>query len=368
MRRGRLLLGIMAGIVTVATAIPAASAPELQLPRMSLREKVGQLVMFGVAGRSLTSEERDVIERQHFGAVILFDQNYSDRAQLERLTAQIQTAARRGSTLRAGALIAVDQEGGVVKRFEDMPPRYSAPEMGRIGKSSVAYDQGRATGGALRRSGVNVDLAPVADLDLPPEHVMRSRSFGRNENKVARLSRAFGRGLQSRRVAAASKHFPGFGGASVNSDFGRAYIRRSKWQLHHVDSVPFHAAVDGGIRMIMLSHGMYLNDGGRVPASVSRYIATRRLRDEFGFTGVAISDALEPVAWRYDGDVARACKATIWAGVDVALITGNVHRARACARSIRNAVGSGGISERRIDEAVTRVLQLKAWLGLYDAP
>ncbi|MGH2805728.1 MAG: glycoside hydrolase family 3 protein [Actinomycetota bacterium] len=366
MRRPRTLLGIIAGAMTVATALPASSAAEQQVPRMSLREKVGQLVMFGVEGRSLTAEERDVIARQHLGAVILFDHNYSNRTQLARLTDQIQAAARRGSSLRAGALIAVDQEGGVVKRFDDMPPRYSAPEMGRIGRTSVAYDQGRATGGALRRAGVNIDLAPVGDLDLPPEHVMRSRSFGPGENKVARLARAFGRGLQSRRVAAATKHFPGFGGASVNSDYGRAYIRRSKWQLHHVDAVPFHAAVEGGIRMIMLSHGMYLNDGGRIPASVSYYIATTRLRDEFAFTGVAISDALEPVAWRFDGDVDRACKATIKAGVDIALITGNVYRARACARSVRTAVREGKLPERRIDQAVARVLALKEWLGLYE--
>jgi beta-N-acetylhexosaminidase len=120
--------------------------------------------------------------------------------------------------------------------------------------------------------------------------------------------------------------------------------------------------------MIMLSHGMYVNDGGRVPASVSWYIATERLRREFDFTGVAISDALEPVAWYFDGDVARTCKATIKAGVDIALITGTVQRARGCARSIREAVRNGAIPERRIDQAVTRVLELKAWLGLYDAP
>ncbi|MDQ3940827.1 MAG: glycoside hydrolase family 3 protein, partial [Actinomycetota bacterium] len=307
-----------------------------------------------------------IIRRQHFGAVILFAHNYDNRSQLETLATQIQRAARRGSSLSIGALVAADQEGGVVKRFPDMPPRYSAPQMGEIGRSSLAFDQGRATGRALRAAGVNVDLAPVADLDLPPAHVMRSRSFGSRPRRVARLARAFGRGLQRRRVAAAVKHFPGFGGASVNSDDGRAYVRRTRWQLHHVDAVPFHSAIDAGVRMVMLSHGMYLNDGGRRPASVNHYIATKRLRREFGFTRVAISDALEPVAWRFGGSVRRACKATINAGVDIALITGDVRAARGCARRIRFAVRNGVISVRRLDEAVARVLELKRWLGVFD--
>jgi len=333
---------------------------------LSLREKVGQLVMFSVAGHRLTSAERDAIKQAHLGGVILFSKNYDDRAQLEVLTDQIQGAARRGNSLRAGALISVDQEGGVVKRFPDMPPRYSHPQLGDINRKSLAFDQGRATGWALRSRGVNVDLAPVADLDLPPSHVMRARSFGRNRYRVARLANAFARGLQSRRVVAVAKHFPGFGGATINSDFGRAYIYRSKRQLRAIDAVPFRRAIAGGIRMIMVSHGMYVNDGGRRPASMSRYIATERLRREFGFTGVAISDALESVDWRFGGNTSKACKETIRAGVDIALIVGGAGAARDCARRIRYGVLRGDISTERLDRAVGRVLELKEWMGLYD--
>ena len=322
--------------------------------------------MSSIGGTTLSTGERDAIEAGHLGGFILFSDNYADRSQLQRLTAQIQRAARRGSSVGLGALISVDQEGGVVKRFPDMPPDYSAPRMGEIGRKTLAYKQGRATGRALRRAGVNINLAPVADLDLPPEHVMRSRSFGSNPYRVARLVQAFGRGLQSATVGATLKHFPGLGGATQNSDFGRSYVYRSRRELRRVDAVPFHRAIDRGIRLVMLSHAMYVKDGGRRPASVNRYIATRRLRREFDFQGVAISDALEPVSWRFDGSVPKACAATIRAGVDIALITGNVYAARTCARSIRDAVNSGRIPERRIDHAVARVLELKAWLGLVD--
>ena len=366
MRGGRILLiaGVIVGLASASS--PSLSAPSApSAPRLSLREKAGQLVMFGVRGYALSAQEKVAIAKNRLGAVTLFSSNYRDRAQLKRLTRQIQRAARQSNRSSMGAIVATDQEGGVVKRFPDMPPYHSPPEMGRNGHTAFAYREGRRTGRALGASGVNVDLAPVADLDLPPEHVMRDRSFGSRPRPVARLASAFARGLQTRRVAATIKHFPGFGGANVNSDDDRAFIERSKWQLHHIDAFPFHQAIDDGARLVMLSHGMYVHDGGRQPASMSHYVATKRLRREFAFTGVAVSDALNEVSWRFGGDIAKTCVATIRAGVDLALITGDVVQARVCALAIRNAVRRGSISRVRIDEAVARVIELKRWLGVY---
>ena len=348
------------------SAVPALSSVPNTIEQMTLREKVGQLVMFSVSGLSLSTAERDAIRSDDLGGVILFSKNYQNRTQLAALTQQIQGAALAATPHRIGALISVDQEGGIVKRFPDMAPWYSAPQMGASGDPGLAFDQGRLTGRDLIAAGVNVDFAPVADLDLPPEHVMRSRSFGSKPTRVGRYVSAFARGLQRKRVAATVKHFPGLGGATVNSDEGRAYVYRSRWKLHHVDALPFQKAVDDGAKMMMLSHAMYLKDGGDKPASLNRYIATKRLRREFGFTGVAISDALEPVSWYFGGDTSRACRATIWAGVDIALITGDAEAAKRCAAKIRAAVRSEAISKDRLNSAVERVLRLKAWLGIYE--
>ena len=354
-------------IASVSLAPPASSKPIAEIvARMSLREKVGQLVMYSVYGENLSSVDRGLIRRNHFGAVILFGHNYRDRAQLHRLTNQIQRAARNGNRPGIGALIAADQEGGNVKRFPDMPPYHSAREMGANASSSLAFNQGRATGRAMRSAGVNVNLAPVADLDLPPQHVMRSRSFGSHKRKVGRLVTQFARGLQARRTAAAVKHFPGLGGAEGHSDYERAVVRRTKWKLHNIDAYPFHKAIAGGARVIMLSHAIYPRDGGSRPASVNRYIATTRLRKEFNFTGVAMSDALGEVTRSFGGSTPRACKASIRAGVDIALLTHNGHMAARCAGAIRKAVHDGSITRRRIDRAVTRVLVLKRWLGVLD--
>lgn len=362
MRSARYVSATVALTVSFAAA-PAFSQAQDALETMTLREKAGQLVMFSVNGLSLSATERELIRRHHLGGVILFSKNYDDREQVAALNRAIQKAVRAGSS-GIGALISVDQEGGVVKRFPDMAPWHSAPEIGASEDDSLALREGRSTGRALSSVGVNVDLAPVADLDLPPEHVMRSRSFGSSPRRVGNLVRDFARGLQRNRVVAAAKHFPGLGGATVNSDFGRAYVYRNKWKLHNIDVAPFARAVAGGIRMLMVSHGIYVKDGGKRPASINRYIAVRRLRKEVGFTGVAISDALEAIAWRFGGETARACRATVWAGVDIALITGDVHAARSCASEIVAAVKAGTIPRRRLDAAVLRVLQLKRWLGL----
>ncbi|MDQ3963337.1 MAG: hypothetical protein M3277_05405 [Actinomycetota bacterium] len=361
-RRG--LAGGVVALLTLSLApLPSMAGPD-RSTGLTRAEKIGQLVMFSVDGTSLSKRQRTVMKRLHLGAVILFRDNYANRTQLARLTAQIQRAARNGNSLGIGALISVDQEGGVVKRFPDMPPRHSAPEMRTIGKATVAFDQGRATARALRSVGVNIDLAPVADLDLPPEHIMRERSFGAEPDPAARLVRAFARGLQSRRVAATLKHFPGLGGATVNSDFGKAYVRRSRWRLRNIDAVPFERAIEGGAKLVMLSHGIYTRDGGPRPASLNFKIATERLREGFAFDGVAITDALEPIAWWFGGQTAKACPATIKAGVDIALITGNVDAARACVAAILGAVRSGAITRARLDRAVERVLALKEWLGV----
>lgn len=360
----RAALGLLAALLIVPAG-PASAKVTETIEAMSLREKVGQLVMFSISGTGLTSGERDMMKRKHLGAVILFARNYSDRSQLKALTRQIRRAARAGNRHGIGALIGVDQEGGVVKRFPDMPPYRSAPEIGRTGSKSVATEAGKATGRELAESGVNVNFAPVADLDIGPNHVMRDRAFGNRRYPVAKLVNAFARGMQAKKVAAGVKHFPGLGGASANTDDRRAEVRRSRRRLREVDEIPFKRAIDGGARIVMMSHAIYTAIGDR-PGSLSYSLATKRLRGALGFRGVTVSDALEPVSWWYGGDVAKACKGAMKAGVDLLLLSGGVGSAASCAAKVRKAVKSKSISEARLNRAVRRVLKLKRWVGAFD--
>ncbi|MEA2498756.1 MAG: beta-N-acetylhexosaminidase, partial [Actinomycetota bacterium] len=149
MRNGWKVAASALGLIVAAGAAPALSSVNDASQNLSLREKAGQLVMFAPRGAYLSSTEKDLIRRNHLGGVIIFSGNYQNRSQLETLTRQIQRAARSGNQFKIGALISVDQEGGIVKRFPDMPPDYSAPEIGAAEGTWLAWDQGRDTGRAL---------------------------------------------------------------------------------------------------------------------------------------------------------------------------------------------------------------------------
>jgi len=336
--------------------------------RMTLAEKVGQLVMIRVHDQQLSSAEYTLIARNHIGGVILFGDNYSSRAQLRALTARLQEAGRAGNAFGVGMLISADQEGGGVKRFPDLPPTLSAPAIGKTGSASVAYDQGSRTGGALRSVGVNMDLAPVVDLNEGPNHIMEKRSFGSSPTSVGRLSTQFMRGMQAYRVAATLKHFPGLGAATINSDNGMAWVYRYANTIEGYDLVPFDTAMSAGAKAVMVSHGIYVNAWGRVPASVNPSIATTLLRSREGFRGVSISDSLDAIAWRYGGSTSRACVESIKAGVDIALVTGGSSTGRECVGAIHAAAVSGYIPLARINEAAARVLSLKIWLRVWTPP
>jgi beta-N-acetylhexosaminidase len=369
--RTRRRLSLTVSVILSAAALSTLSARgqisqvEYAVSKMTLAEKVGQLVMIRVHGTSLSSTEYALIANEHLGGVILFGDNYSDRSQLRALTARLQKAGRAGNGFGIGMLVSADQEGGAVKRFPDLPPTRSAPAMGRIGSSSIAYDQGSRTGAALHAVGVNMDLAPVLDLSEGPRYIMRSRSFGSSPSRVGRLSSAFMRGVQRYRVAATLKHFPGLGAATINSDNGAAYVYLSSTTIKRSDLVPFDAAIERGATAVMVGHGIYRNAWGRVPGSVNPSIARGLLRTRAGFTGVAISDSLNAIAWRYRGLTSRACVETIKAGVDVALVTGGSSTSRGCADAIYAAAAKGYIPPWRVNEAVRRVLVLKQWLGVW---
>ncbi|MCB0877611.1 MAG: hypothetical protein KDC46_01330 [Thermoleophilia bacterium] len=345
---------------------PATAVASAALDELSLVDRAGQVVMTslpGERGAVLTSRTRRQLARLRPGGVIVFGENYRSRAQLTRLLRSAQAAARAGSAGSFDMLVSIDQEGGVVKRIPTAPPFNSHPRLGALDRVDVTKRQAAATAVALRRLGITMDLAPVADLDEGPRRVMRERSFGRSSFLVSRHVAAFVRGLQSSSVAAAVKHFPGFGGASVNSDDALATITRTRTQLAF-DLRPFQAAVAAGTESVMVSHGVYRWIDRRRPASTSPAVY-RMLRRDLGFDGVAITDSLHADGF---GAAARTsvpvgCVQVIRAGADIALLTGSLTDALRCRAQLVAAVRDGRLSRARLDEAAVRVLRLKVHLG-----
>jgi beta-N-acetylhexosaminidase len=257
-------------------------------------------------------------------------------------------------------LVMTDQEGGLVKRL-DGAPTASARQMGVRG-AAFAAGQGRRTADNLRDVGVNVDLAPVLDVGRPGGVIAETeRSFGSSAARVSATAIPFAKALRAGGVAAAGKHFPGFGAATENTDFSVERIGLSKRELRAVDERPFAAFAAAGGEMVMLSTAIYpaFDDA---PAAFSRSVATGELRNRLGFEGVTITDALETPAVAHFGGTAKVAVAAARAGSDL-LLFARLGPAERAWRALVAKLRGGGLDRSEFESAVERVLDLRAALG-----
>ncbi|MBX5443339.1 MAG: beta-N-acetylhexosaminidase, partial [Solirubrobacteraceae bacterium] len=223
---------------------------------------------------------------------------------------------------------------------------------------------GAATGRALRRAGVNVDLAPVADVARPGAALARERrTFGSDPQRVGALAGAFVRGLRAGGVAATAKHFPGMGAAPVNTDDAVVRIDASADELRARDEPPFRAAIAAGAELVMLANAVYPALDPDRPASLSRAIATGELRGRLGFRGVTITDDLEAGALAPFGGPARVAELGVRAGVDLLLFAGSYAATERAAAGLERAVAAGRLTRDDLAEGARRVLALRARLA-----
>jgi beta-N-acetylhexosaminidase len=279
---------------------------------------LGQRIMVGVSGTSADSALMSQVRNGQIGAVILFAANIVSRNQLKGLIGALQRAAHQGGN--PPLLIAVDQEGGQVKRLPGGPPDLSPPQIAATGSTSVAAGEGRATGHYLKALGINMDLAPVSDVPTFTGAFIwqQGRAFSFNPRAVARYAPAFALGLQSQRIAATAKHFPGVGSAPVDTDFRLDELHPTAAQLQGA-LMPYQAAIRLGLDAVMLSTaGFKAYDPSGAPAALSRPIAQGLLRGRLGFRGVTITDALGTPTGH---DEITAGRLAARAGADILLFT-----------------------------------------------
>jgi beta-N-acetylhexosaminidase len=332
------------------TPVSVESGGAADRPATPLSRQVGRLIVLRFHGTRVPAHVRRALRAGRASGAILFHDNVSSAAQLRALTGDLRRAGGPGT------LVAVDQEGGPIRIVDWAPPVDAAPAQG-----ARAGAEARAGATALRRLGINVSLAPVADVPSVPGSVIAGRALGTTPPAVATAVAAAVRGWRAGRVASAVKHFPGLGGARVNTDFGSVSIRRSRAALE-ADLAPFRAAVSAGAPLVMLSHAVYPALDADHIASQSRAIATDLLRTGLRFRGVAITDSLEADAARATGHVDQAAEASLRAGVDLLLTTGQGSAIRVYRRLL--AVGRRDARFRvRVREAGVRVERLRHAVG-----
>lgn len=348
---------VATGLAIAVAGVSGAQA-DGSAERLSAAQLAGQKVVAGYAGLEPPAGLIRRIRRGEVGGVVLFSQNIASRSRVAQVTRRLQRV-RRPAAVDVPLLVMVDQEGGPVRRIPGAPVR-SAADVGADGRSSAARADGRAAGRNLRGAGVNVDLAPVADVARPGSAMERERrSYGRRASKVARLAGEFAAGLLDRGVQPTAKHFPGFGAAGLNTDNARVTINVSRPELRSVDERPYPALFRRGVRMVMLSTAIYPALDGTRPAAFSRKVATRELRGHLNFKGVSATDALGTPATAPFGSPAAVGVRAARAGVDLLLYV-SYDSGVAAVDELAKAIRRGRISRKAAERSVGRVLDLRS--------
>ena len=353
--------------------------------RMSADQKIGQLFVQEVYGATADTSRaenlrqygyatpREIVQNLHFGGVIYFAWTFSydgGPVGVANLSNELQRASIEGSGKSEVPLqIATDQEMGVVTRFG--PPATQFPGSMALGagrSTDDAFTAAAITGKELRAVGININFAPVSDVNVNPLNpVIGVRSFSSDPKLVAEMVGAQVHGYQEQgNVSTSTKHFPGHGDTAVDSHYGLPIIDHTREEWEQIDAPPFKAAIAAGADMVMTAHLLIpvFDDSGD-PATLSKPIMTGLLREELGYQGVVITDALtmQGVRDKY-GDDEVAVRA-LEAGVDQLLMAPKPIEAIA---AIKSALESGRLTWKQIDEKLERILSLKYRRGYVHQP
>ncbi|HEY5626690.1 MAG TPA: beta-N-acetylhexosaminidase [Nitrospira sp.] len=323
---------------------------------MTSREKIGQLFMVGFLGSRVTPELASFVKEYKPGGVILFSRNLESVEQIVELTNDLQRCSPRSPLL-----ISIDQEGGRVSRlpkgFTIFPP---CELLGRCNSSELAYAAAATTAKELKAVGINMNMAPVLDVNSNPDNpVIGDRAFGSTPDIVGEMGLVTAAGLQDNKVVACGKHFPGHGDTNADSHKELPIVEASRERLEAVEFPPFRRAIEAGIATMMTAHVLYKALDDQLPATLSPAIMTNLLREDLKYDGVVLTDDLEMHAIVDHYGPGDAAVRAFLAGCDVLLICKEREREVAAFEAVEKAVASGAISMERLDQSVARIQRVK---------
>lgn len=339
------------------------------LEGMTLGEKAAQLFVVLpedlVDGVSCVVQAGDAtrkgLETYPVGGIIYMEQNLQSEEQVKGMLRNVQQFSRERTGLPL--LTCVDEEGGTVARVAgsgnfDVTNVGNMSEIGASGDTERARQAGETIGTYLSELGFNLDFAPDADVwSNPANEIVRYRSFGTDPKRVSEMSMAVLDGLMSKGVTGVIKHFPGHGATEGDTHKGYAYTNKTWEELESCELIPFQTGIEQNVPMIMAAHISLPNvTGDETPASLSHEIVTKRLREQMGYDGVVVTDAMNMGAVADNYEPAEAAVKALQAGVDLILMPEDF---RAAYQGVMDAVEDGTLSKKRIDHSLRRILRLK---------
>jgi len=378
-----------------------------KLAKMTLEEKIGQLLTFTRRGAMITPSGIEQITRLHCGGLCLepyavetCKNLYWGNSQIDKTFKPPKGYFTISNTYFAGKNfgisitpgdytkdlnklqkiamgrsskiplhMTIDFEGDFKNDYMAGGIRQFPPPMGMaaIGDPKMTYKINNIIAKQLSNIGVTQMYSPVCDVNINPKNPeIGVRSFGDDPEICAKHAVAFVRGLQDGGIAATAKHFPGRGDSATDAHDVLDVIRADKKRMHEVELVPFKAAIDAGVMAIMTGHSVYPAFDDKYPTTLSEKILTGLLREEMGFDGVIVSDAIGMAAILKQWPLPQACAMAIKAGCDTILLKADDESRSQCFFGIKQAVENGDISEERLNEAVTHLLRMKYDQGLFE--
>ncbi|HOP40330.1 MAG TPA: glycoside hydrolase family 3 protein [Geobacteraceae bacterium] len=347
---------------------------EILLSRMSVEEKVGQVIMGFFRGTTLSEEQINRISGLHLGGVILYTGagNIENTAQVAALNESIQNTAREAGILPL--FISIDQEGGLVCRLTEGVTVFPGNmALGATGSESLTAASADVTARELRALGITMNFAPVVDVNSNPANpVIGIRSFGSSPEEVARLGRAVIEPYRQAGVVCTAKHFPGHGDTDIDSHIGLPIVKHDRSRLEEVELYPFRAMVRDGVPAVMTAHvEVPALDPTGLPATLSKPILDI-LRNEIGFSGLIITDSMGMGAIVQGWGLEEAAVLSFLAGADILLFGADKGHEPAeqdgVYQALLDAVQNGRIPMKRLNDSVRRILAAKLAYGLLDDP
>lgn len=327
---------------------------------MTLEEKIGQMLIVNYAG---TTYNESILNSNPGGFIIMND-NIDTYMNLQNLIDDLQKNSK------LPLFISIDQEGGKVQRLLNLTDvkTLDIPSMSIVGKTnnaSLAYKLGSAIGEELNVFGINMNFAPVLDVNSNKDNpVIGDRSFGDNIDLVSKMGLSLSNGLKRQNIISVYKHFPGHGDTSVDSHIDLPVITKSKDELLNLELYPFINAINNGAEIIMIGHlavPFITNDN--TPASLSKKVITDLLKNELNFDGIVITDALNMKAVTNNYTNKEIIIMAIEAGVDILLMPENPEEV---INIVKTAIKENKISESTINGAVNKIIKLKLKYKLFD--
>ena len=324
---------------------------------MTSREQIGQLFMMGFTGTRVTPDLTSFLKAYPPGGVIFFKRNLESVQQIVELTNGLQKLSPRSPLL-----VAIDQEGGRVSRlpgeFTIFPP---CEQLGQCNSYELAYSAAATIAKELRSVGINMNMAPVLDVNSNPDNpVIGDRAFGAAPEIVGELGLATIAGLQENKVVACGKHFPGHGDTATDSHKVLPVVDANRQRLRDIEFPPFQQAIHHGVASLMTAHVLYRALDPEAPATLSSLVIQHLLREEFRYDGVVFTDDMEMHAIIDHDGIGEASVRAFVAGCDVLLICKDQERVMTAMQAMERAMQDGRVTQERLQQSLARVARLKA--------